>query len=167
MNKLKRNKILDGFAANLPPRYHEQMYTLKDILEDTMIDYRKYENENYVITSTEAENIISALKSMPGFSMENFMVIPNVVAVGSELSDIKVFVKVLWIAYYMLSITNPELFEDESDERIMKCDKCGALDKKSRFVTFRAENNHSWRINLCMECSTWLRRMLEDKEEEE
>ena len=113
MNKLKRNKILDGFAANLPPRYHEQMYTLKDILEDTMIDYRKYENENYVITSTEAENIISALKSMPGFSMENFMMIPNVVAVGSELSDIKVFVKVLWIAYYMLFITNPELFEDE------------------------------------------------------
>ena len=116
MNKLKRNKILDGFAANLPPRYHEQMYTLKDILEDTMIDYRKYENENYVITSTEADNIISALKSMPGFSMEKFMVIPNVVAVGSELSDIKVFVKVLWIAYYMLSITNPELFEEASDE---------------------------------------------------
>ena len=115
MNKLKRNKILDGFAANLPPRYHEQMYTLKDILEDTMIDYRKYENENYVITSTEAENIISALKSMPGFSMENFMMIPNVVAVGSELSDIRVFVKVLWIVYYMLSITNPELFEEEKN----------------------------------------------------
>ena len=116
MNKLKRNKILDGFAANFPPRYHEQMYTLKDILEDTMIDYRKYEKENDVITSTEADNIISALKSMPGFSMEKFMVIPNVVAVGSELSDIKVFVKVLWIAYYMLSITNPELFEEASDE---------------------------------------------------
>ena len=48
--------------------------------------------------------------------MENFMMIPNVVAVGSELSDIRVFVKVLWIAYYMLSITNPELFEDYKEE---------------------------------------------------
>ena len=122
MNKLKRNKILDGFAANLPPRYHEQMYTLKDILEDTMIDYRKYENENYVITSTEAENIISALKSMPGFSMENFMMIPNVVAVGSELSDIRVFVKVLWIAYYMLLITNPELFDDYKEKPLFNPD---------------------------------------------
>ena len=116
MNKLKRNKILDGFAANLPPRYHEQMYTLKDILEDTMIDYKKCETKNYVVTAAEADNIISALKSMPGFSMENFMMIPNVVAVGSELSDIRVFVKVLWIAYYMLSITNPELFEDYKEE---------------------------------------------------
>ena len=115
MNKLKRNKILDGFAANLPPRYHEQMYTLDNALEDTMIDYRKHENENYVITSTEAENIISALKSMPGFSMEKFMTIPNVVAVKNGLSDVEVFIKVLWIAYYMLSITNPELFEEETD----------------------------------------------------
>ena len=96
--------------------------TLKNILEDTMIDYRKYENENYVITSTEAENIISALKSMPGFSMENFMMIPNVVAVGSELSDIRVFVKVLWIAYYMLSITNPELFNDYEEKPLFNPD---------------------------------------------
>ena len=115
MNKLKRNKTLDGFAANLPPRYHEQMYTLKDILEDTMIDYKKCETNDSILTSAEAENIISALKSMPGFIMENFMMIPNVVAVGSELSDIRVFVKVLWIAYYMLSLTNPELAEEETD----------------------------------------------------
>ena len=112
MNKLKRNKTLDGFAERLPSRYHEQMYTLDNVLEDTMIDYRKYENENYVITSAEAENIISALKSMPGFSIEKFMMIPNVVAVKNGLSDVEVFIKVLWIAYYMLSITNPQLFEE-------------------------------------------------------
>ena len=116
MNKLKRNKILDGFAANLPPRYHEQMYTLKDILEDTMIDYRKYENENYVITSTEAENIISALKSMPGFSMEKFMMILTMVATESNLTGYGIFVNTLSVIYCMLSITNPELFEEASDE---------------------------------------------------
>ena len=116
MQKLKRNKILDGFAANLPPRYHEQMYTLKDILEDTMIDYRKYENENYVITSTEAENIISALKSMPGFKMEKFMMILiSMVATESNLTGYETFVNTLGVIYYMLSITNPELFEEEMD----------------------------------------------------
>ena len=50
--------------------------------------------------------------------------------------------------------------------RIMKCDRCGALDKESRFVTFRAEHDASQRLDLCMECSAWLRRVLEDKVEE-
>ena len=50
--------------------------------------------------------------------------------------------------------------------RIMKCDRCGALDKESRFVTLRAENDASWRLDLCKECSAWLRMVLEDKVEE-
>ena len=123
MQKLKRNKILDGFAANLPPRYHEQMYTLKDILEDTMIDYRKYENENYVITSTEAENIISALKSMPGFKMEKFMMILiSMVATESNLTGYETFVNTLGVIYYMLSITNPELFDDYEEKPLFNPD---------------------------------------------
>ena len=116
MNKLKRNKILDGFAANLPPRYHEQMYTLKDILENTMIDYRKYENENYVITSTEADNIISVLKSMPGFNMEKFLVIFGMFGMENSLGSYEMLVNTFTVVYYMLSITNPELFEEASDE---------------------------------------------------
>ena len=113
MNKLKRNKTLDGLLMDYA---HEQIHIFKDIIKDLMAAYKKCETNDFILTSAEAENIISALKSMPGFSMENFMMIPNVVAVGSELSDIRVFVKVLWIAYYMLSITNPELFEDYKEE---------------------------------------------------
>ena len=123
MNKLKRNKKLDGLLTDIKSRcMHDQKYTSDGLLEGIMAAYKKYETKNYVVTSAEADNIISALKSMPGFSMENFMVIPNVVAVGSELSDIKVFVKVLWIAYYMLSITNPELFDDYEEEPIFNPD---------------------------------------------
>ena len=113
MQKLKRNKTLDGLLTGYT---QEQIHIFNDIFNDTMAVYKKCETKDFIFTSTEAENIISALKSMPGFSMENFMMIPNVVAVGSELSDIRVFVKVLWIAYYMLLITNPELFEEASDE---------------------------------------------------
>ena len=117
MQKIKRNKKLDGLLTDIKSQcIHEQKYTSDGILEGIMAAYKKYETKNYVVTSAEADNIISALKSMPGFSMENFMMIPNVVAVGSELSDIRVFVKVLWIAYYMLSITNPELFEDYEEK---------------------------------------------------
>lgn len=116
MNKLKRNKMLDGFVEGLPLHVHEFMYTMDNLFEDKMDDYRKLENKNYVMTSAEAENIISALKSMPGFSMERFMIIPYVVALKDQLSDVQVFSKALWIIYYMLSITNPELFEEASDE---------------------------------------------------
>lgn len=49
--------------------------------------------------------------------------------------------------------------------RIMKCDRCGALDMENRFVTFRAQHDASWRLDLCVECSAWLCRVLEDKEE--
>lgn len=116
MQKIKRNKKLDGFVEGLPLHVHEFMYTMDNLFEDKMDDYRKLENKNYVMTSAEAENIISALKSMPGFSMERFMIIPYVVAQKDQLSDVQVFSKALWIIYYMLSITNPELFEEASDE---------------------------------------------------
>lgn len=49
--------------------------------------------------------------------------------------------------------------------RIMKCDRCGALDKESRFVTFRVENDTSLRLDLCVYCIAWLRRVLENREE--
>ena len=45
------------------------------------------------------------------------------------------------------------------------CDRCGALDKESRFVIFRAEHDTSLRLDLCMECSAWLRKVLGDREE--
>ena len=51
--------------------------------------------------------------------------------------------------------------------RIMKCDRCGALDMESRFVTFKAENDESLRLDLCMECITWLSKVLGDRKEKE
>ena len=50
--------------------------------------------------------------------------------------------------------------------RIMKCDRCGALDMENRFVTFRAEHDASWRLDLCVDCIVWLRKVLENRVEE-
>lgn len=36
---------------------------------------------------------------------------------------------------------------------------------ENRFVTFRAEHDTSLRLDLCMECSAWLRKVLGDREE--
>lgn len=117
MQKIKRNKKLDGLLTDIKLRcMHEQKYTSDGILEGIMAAYKKYETKNYVVTSTEAENIISVLKLMPGFSMEKFLVIFGMFGMEDSLDSYEMLVKTFSVAYYMLSITNPELFEEASDE---------------------------------------------------
>ena len=117
MKKIKRNKKLDGLLTDIKSRcMHDQKYTSDGILEGIMAAYKKYETKNYVITSAEADNIISALKSMPGFSMEKFLVIFGMFGMASSLASYEMFVHAFTVIYYMLSITNPELFDEASDE---------------------------------------------------
>ena len=117
MNKLKRNKILDGLLTDIKSRcMHEQKYTSDGILEGIMAVYKKYETKNYVVTSAEADNIISVLKSMPGFSMEKFLVIFVMFGMENSLGSYEMLVNSFTVVYYMLSITNPDLFEEASDE---------------------------------------------------
>ena len=113
MNKLKRNKTLDGLLTGYT---QEQIHIFNDIFKDTMAVYKKCETENYIVTSAEADNIISALKSMPGFSMEKFLVIFGMFGMENSVSSYEMLVNTFAVAYYMLSITNPELFEETSDE---------------------------------------------------
>ena len=116
MDKLKKNKILEDFIDRLPLHLQTSGDTPDSFFEKLMEGYRWYADEDFAVTFKETENIISALKSMPGFSMERFMTILPTIGMGKELSVYGVFTKTLWIAYYMLSITNPELFEEASDE---------------------------------------------------
>ena len=117
MNKLKRNKNLDGLLTDIKSRcMHDQKHTSDGILEGIMAAYRKYETKNYIVTSAEADNIISALKSMPGFSMEKFLVIFGMFGMESSLGNYEMLVNTFGVAYYMLSINNPELYEEAPDE---------------------------------------------------
>ena len=117
MQKIKRNKTLDGLLTDIKSRcMHDQKYTSDGILEGIMAAYKKYETKNYVVTSTEANNIISARKSMPGFSMEKFLVIFGMFGMESSLGSYEMLVNTFCVVYYMFSITNPELFEEASDE---------------------------------------------------
>ena len=116
MEKIKRNKQLDGLLTDIKSRcMHDQKYTSDGILEGIMAVYKKYETNNYVVTSAEADNIIAALKSMPGFSMEKFLVIFGMFGMEDSLDSYEMLVNTFCVAYYMLSITNPELFEEEKN----------------------------------------------------
>ena len=123
MQKIKRNKKLDGLLTDIKSRcMHEQKYTSDGILEGIMAAYKKYETKNYVVTSAEADNIISVLKSMPGFSMEKFLVIFGMFGVENSLDSYEMLVNTFGVVYYMLSITNPELFEDYKEEPLFNPD---------------------------------------------
>ena len=118
MEKIKRNKKLDGLLTDIKSRcMHDQKYTSDGILEGIMAAYKKCETKNYVVTSAEADNIISALKSMPGFSMEKFLVIVGRFGMEVSLGSYEMLVNTFTVVYYMLSITNPELFEEENNAK--------------------------------------------------
>ena len=123
MNKLKRNKTLDGLLTDIKSRcMHEQKYTSDGILEGIMAAYKKYETKNYVVTSAEADNIISVLKLMPGFSMEKFLVIFGMFGMENSLDSYEMLVNTFVVVYYMLSITNPELFDDYEEKPLFNPD---------------------------------------------
>ena len=164
MDKLKRNETIEkGIRLTAILSYQVDGKTAGEVIDAIAEAYKEYEAVK-IFTAKETDAIMQLLKSMPGYTPEKLLIAEAPRSRGIS-NQYKCFEWQLFSAYIMLSITNPELFKEESDERIMKCDRCGALDNESRFVTFRAENDPSWRINLCMECSAWLRRMLEDKEE--
>ena len=116
MNKLKRNKKLDGLLTDIKSRcMREQKYTSDGLLKGIMAAYKKYETKNYVVASAEADNIISALNSMPGFSVEKFLVIFGMFGMENSLGSYEMLVNTFTVIYYMLSITNPDLFEEEKN----------------------------------------------------
>ena len=164
-NKIKRHAIIDRATTLAAILSKAEEKTASEIIDGAVEAYKGRKSKK-LFTAEETDAIMQALRFMPGYAPE------KLIAAGAMLkrdknSSYGNFGWMLYVAYIMLSITNPELFEDESDERIMKCDRCGALDNESRFVTFKVENDPSWRVNLCMECSAWLRRVLEDREEKE
>ena len=48
--------------------------------------------------------------------MEKFLVIFGMFGMENSLDNYEMLVKTFGVAYYMLSITNPEFFEEASDE---------------------------------------------------
>ena len=116
MDKLKKNKILEDFIDRLPLHLQTSGDTPDSFFEKLMEGYRWYADEDFAVTSKEAENIISALKSMPGFSMEKFLVIFCMFGIENSPGSYEMLAKTFGVVYYMLSITNPELFEEASDE---------------------------------------------------
>lgn len=121
MKRIKRNeKIEKGikFAAILP---QIDGLTAGEVMDKTAEAYKENEAVK-IFTAEETDAIMQSLKSMPGYTPEKLF------AAGASINrDIsnphRCFEWQLYNVYIMLSITNPELFEDyEGEEEDGKTD---------------------------------------------
>lgn len=115
MNKIKRNKIIEKgilYGAILP---QIKGTTACEIIDATVQSYKENEGEK-LFTSEEADAIMQALQSMPGYTPEKFLIAGDPLFKPTDTSA-ECFGWHLHVAYIMLSITNPELFEDYEEEK--------------------------------------------------
>lgn len=113
MKKIKRNKTIEKgilFAAILP-QIDER--TAGEVMDATAEVYKENDGKK-LFTAEETDAIMQSLKSMPGYTPEKLL------AAGAPMTrDIsnlhECFEWQLYNVYIMLSITNPELFEEEKD----------------------------------------------------
>lgn len=122
MGKIKRNEMAEKgiLLGKMLPQIDG--ITPSEHVDNIVARYKETCGSRYMFTAEEAESIMQALKSMPGYTPERFCVADSAID-RKSMSRNMVFSWHLYIAYIMLSITNPELFEDyEGEEEDGKTD---------------------------------------------
>ena len=114
MNKLKRKGIIEeGFFFQENFSSTEETYFEKFI--DRVVENYKKRNEVKLFTAEETDAIMQALKSMPGYTPRRFYRSLGMLNDKGNITEASLAWN-LFFAYTMLSITNPELFEDYEEE---------------------------------------------------
>ena len=113
-NKIKRNAIIDRATTLAAIISKVEEKTASEIIDWTVEAYKGIKNKK-IFTAEETDAIMQALRFMPGYAPE------KLIAAGAMLkrdknSSYGNFGWMLYVAYIMLSITNPELFEDYKEE---------------------------------------------------
>lgn len=113
MKKIKRNKLVEKaiILGAILPQMDEKIAS--EVIDETVEEYKGNEGKKF-FTNEETDAIMQVLKSMPGYTPEKLIV------AGAPLSSVEKvpcerFGWQLYIVYIMLSITNPELFEEEKN----------------------------------------------------
>lgn len=111
MKGIKRNEMVEKGVILAGKLSKIDGKTPSEFVDGIVNRYKEECGSRYIFTAEETENIMQALKAMPGYTPERFFVAGSPVDCES-MSPNKHFSWHLYIAYIMLSITNPELFED-------------------------------------------------------
>ena len=115
MNKIKINKQVEEEIGVVSMLCLLKGCTAHEFLDKFVELYKKTEDKK-LFTAEETDSIMQILESMPGYTPEKFFTACTVINDVDEDNMMKVFQEALYVTYIMLSITNPELFEDYKEE---------------------------------------------------
>ena len=115
MNKIKINKQIEEEIGVVSMLCLMKGRTEHEFLNEFVKLYKESDGIN-MFKADETDFIMHILESMPGYTPEKFFSACTAINDIDEDNKAKVFQSVLYIAYIMLSITNPELFEDYKEE---------------------------------------------------
>lgn len=104
MKRIKRNETIEKGIRLAAILAQLDGKTAGEVMDKTAQAYMENEGKK-LFTAEETDAIMQTLQSMPGYAPERLL------AAGAPLKNGN-FGWALYIAYIMLSITNPELFED-------------------------------------------------------
>ena len=116
MQKLKRNETIEKGIILTAILSKVDEKTTYEIMDATVEAYKGRENKK-LFTDEETDAIMQALQSMPGYAPEKLLAAGAPMKRG-ENSSYGSFGWVLYVAYIMLSITNPELFDDYEEKSL-------------------------------------------------
>ena len=115
MNKIKINKQVEEEIGVVSMLCLLKGRTAHKFLDEFVELYKKRDDIN-IFTAEETDSIMQVLESMPGYTPEKFLTACVEINDVDEDNMMKVFQEALYVTYIMLSITNPELFEDYKEE---------------------------------------------------
>ena len=114
MQKLKRNETIEKGIILTAILSKVDEKTASEVMDATVEAYKENGGKK-LFTAEETDAIMKALQSMPGYAPEKLLAAVAPMK-RDENSSYVSFAWVLYVAYIMLSITNPELFEDYKEE---------------------------------------------------
>lgn len=116
MNKIKINKRVEEEIEVVSMLTLLKGRTAYEFLDEFAKLYKKRDDIN-TFTAEETDSIMQILESMPGYTHEKFLTVCTAINDINEDNKTNVFQEAIYIAYIMLSITNPELFDDYKEDK--------------------------------------------------
>ena len=115
MNKIKINKKVEKSIIYRVGLLKNEGFTPEEFTDIFIEEYKMNNNDNNIFTAEEIDAIIQLLKSMPGYTPEKFYTILRMLHRFGDLFEETLGFQ-LYVTYIMLSIINPELFEEENND---------------------------------------------------
>lgn len=115
MNKIKINKQVAEEIGVVSMLCLMKGCTAYEFLDKFVELYKKTEDKK-LFTAEETDSIMQILESMPGYTPEKFFTVCTAINDIDEDNKMKVLQLALYVTYIILSITNPELFENYEAE---------------------------------------------------